>query len=84
MTRISLPSPSALRTLLTGYPDGAAPWVRDLADSGDDGWFGPGSTVWAVHVDAATLVPRPETETVNELSPGWCASKFPPWHLPRG
>ena len=57
MTRVSLPSPrGALRSLLTGYPDGAAPWVRDLANSGDDGWFGPGSTVWAVHVDAATLV----------------------------
>ena len=57
MTRVSLPSPrGALRSLLTGYPDGAAPWVRDLANSGDDGWFGPGSTVWAVHVDAAMLV----------------------------
>jgi uncharacterized protein (DUF2236 family) len=30
--------------------------VRDLASSADDGWFGPGSTVWAVHVDTATLV----------------------------
>ena len=47
---------AAVRTLLTGYGDGVAPWVRALADPGDDGWFGPGSTIWAVHADAATLV----------------------------
>ena len=52
-----LPSPrAAVRTLLTGHRDGVAPWVRALAEPGDDGWFGPGSTVWAVHADAATLV----------------------------
>ncbi|MGZ4615837.1 MAG: oxygenase MpaB family protein [Actinomycetes bacterium] len=54
---LTLPSPrAAVRTLLTGHPDGAAPWVRELGDDGDDGWFGPGSTIWAVHADAATLV----------------------------
>ena len=47
---------AAVRTLLTGYGDGVAPWVRALAEPGDDGWFGPGSTIWAVHADAATLV----------------------------
>jgi uncharacterized protein (DUF2236 family) len=47
---------AAVRTLLTGYGDGVAPWVRALADPGDEGWFGPGSTIWAVHADAATLV----------------------------
>jgi uncharacterized protein (DUF2236 family) len=57
VTRPALPSPrGAIRTLLTGHRDGAAPWVRDLASAGDDGWFGPGSTIWAVHADAATLV----------------------------
>ena len=55
--RPALPSPrGAIRSLLTGRPDGAAPWVRDLASAGDDGWFGPGSTIWSVHADAATLV----------------------------
>ncbi|MDQ1666594.1 MAG: hypothetical protein QOH75_2625 [Actinomycetota bacterium] len=54
---LSLPSArAAVRTLLTGHPDGAAPWVRELGQGGDDGWFGPGSTIWAVHGDAATLV----------------------------
>ena len=27
-----------------------------MAEPGDDGWFGPGSTTWRVHADAATLV----------------------------
>jgi uncharacterized protein (DUF2236 family) len=57
VNRPALPSPrGAVRTLLTGHADGAAPWVRDLGRDGDDGWFGPGSTIWAVHADAATLV----------------------------
>lgn len=47
---------AAVRTLLTGRPDGAAPWVQAIAEPGDDGWFGPGSTTWRVHADAATLV----------------------------
>lgn len=47
---------AAVRSLLTGHPDGAAPWVRDLGRDGDEGWFGPGSTIWRVHADAATLV----------------------------
>jgi uncharacterized protein (DUF2236 family) len=54
---MALPSPrGAIRTLLTGHRDGVAPWVRALGDPGDDGWFGPSSTIWSVHADAATLV----------------------------
>jgi len=54
---MQLSSPrAAVRRLLTGYDDGAAPWVRRLGEPGDDGWFGPGSTIWSVHADAATLV----------------------------
>jgi uncharacterized protein (DUF2236 family) len=54
---VALPSPrGAIRTLLTGHRDGVAPWVRALGDPGDDGWFGPSSTIWSVHADAATLV----------------------------
>lgn len=57
MTRVRLSSPrAAVRTLLTGEPDGAAPWVRAIGEPGDAGWFGPGSTVWRVHADAGTLV----------------------------
>lgn len=59
----------AVRTLLTGYPDGAAPWVRALAEPGDDGWFGPGSTIWAVHADAATLVGGVRALLVQAMHP---------------
>ncbi len=50
------PPRAAVRTLLTGHGDGVAPWVKALGEPGDEGWFGPGSTIWAVHADAATLV----------------------------
>lgn len=54
---MSVPSPRAgTRRLLTGDPKGAAPWVRAIGEPGDAGWFGPGSTIWAVHADPATLV----------------------------
>jgi len=60
---------SAVRTLLTGHADGAAPWVRALAEPGDDGWFGPGSTIWAVHADAATLVGGVRALLVQAMHP---------------
>ena len=65
-----LPSPrAAVRTLLTGHPDGAAPWVTALAEPGDAGWFGPGSTIWAVHADAATLVGGVRALLVQAMHP---------------
>ncbi len=65
-----LPSPrAAVRTLLTGHPDGAAPWVRALGDPGDAGWFGPGSTIWSVHADAATLVGGVRALLVQAMHP---------------
>ena len=65
-----LPSPrAAVRTLLTGYADGGAPWVRAMAEPGDDGWFGPGSTIWAVHADAATLVGGVRALLVQAMHP---------------
>lgn len=66
----ALPSPrGAVRTLLTGHRDGRAPWVRALAEPGDDGWFGPGSTIWAVHADAATLVGGIRALVVQAMHP---------------
>lgn len=65
-----LPSPrGAVRSLLTGDPDGAAPWVRAIGRPGDDGWFGPGSTIWAVHADAATLVGGVRALLVQAMHP---------------
>jgi uncharacterized protein (DUF2236 family) len=67
---VQLSSPrAAVRTLLTGHPDGAAPWVRALGEPGDDGWFGPGSTIWAVHADAATLVGGVRALLVQAMHP---------------
>jgi uncharacterized protein (DUF2236 family) len=67
---VVLPSPrAAVRTLLTGYADGGAPWVRAMAEPGDDGWFGPGSTIWAVHADAATLVGGVRALLVQAMHP---------------
>ena len=63
-------SPRAVvRTLLTGHPDGVAPWVRDMGEPGDDGWFGPGSTIWSVHADAATLVGGVRALLVQAMHP---------------
>jgi uncharacterized protein (DUF2236 family) len=67
---VQLPSPrAAVRALLTGERDGAAPWVRAMAEPGDDGWFGPGSTIWAVHADAATLVGGVRALLVQAMHP---------------
>lgn len=65
-----LSSPRAVvRTLLTGHADGAAPWVRAIGEPGDDGWFGPGSAIWAVHADAATLVGGVRALLVQAMHP---------------
>lgn len=63
-------SPRAVvRRLLTGQPDGVAPWVRQMDKPGDAGWFGPGSTIWAVHADAATLVGGVRALLVQAMHP---------------
>lgn len=63
-------SPRAVvRRLLTGHPDGVAPWVRQMDEPGDAGWFGPGSTIWAVHADAATLVGGVRALLVQAMHP---------------
>lgn len=63
------PVRATVRRLLTGDPDGAAPWVRAIGEPGDDGWFGPGSTIWAVHADAATLVGGVRALLVQAMHP---------------
>ena len=63
------PARRVVRTLLTGDPDGAAPWVRAIGEPGDEGWFGPGSTIWAVHADAATLVGGVRALLVQAMHP---------------
>lgn len=48
-----------------GTPD----WVRDLEQGDDEGYFGPGSSVWAVHGNLATLVGGVRALLVQALHP---------------
>jgi uncharacterized protein (DUF2236 family) len=47
---------AGFRSIISGDPSGTPDWVRALEDGEDQGYFGPGSAVWAVHGDLATLV----------------------------
>ena len=40
-----------------------------LGEPGDAGWFGPGSTIWSVHADAATLVGGVRALLVQAMHP---------------
>lgn len=46
----------AFRRILSGSADGRPDWVRALDEPGDVGWFGPGSSMWALHGSLAPLV----------------------------
>lgn len=61
---------AGLRSILSGDPTGEPSWVRDLADGEDEGYFGPGSAVWAVHGNLATLVGGVRALLVQALHPG--------------
>lgn len=47
---------AGFRSIVSGDSQGTPDWVRALAEGDDAGYFGPGSAVWAVHGDVATLV----------------------------
>ncbi len=47
---------AGFRAIVSGDPTGTPDWVSALEDGDDEGYFGPGSAVWAVHADLATLV----------------------------
>ena len=49
----------------TARPRGCAA----LGEPGDAGWFGPGSTIWSVHADAATLVGGVRALLVQAMHP---------------
>src|SRR5215213_10327207 len=61
---------SHLLQTLSGTDDGSPPWVRDLAQGNDAGFFGPGSASWAVHGGMATMVAGPRALLVQALHPG--------------
>jgi uncharacterized protein (DUF2236 family) len=60
---------AGFRSLLAGE-SGTPEWLSDLADGSDAGYFGPGSAVWAVHGNLATLVGGVRALLVQALHPG--------------
>ena len=59
-----------LLTAFTGAPDGRPPWIVQLGEGDDAGYFGPGSASWAVHGGLGTLVAGIRALLVQTLHPG--------------
>ncbi|MGA1784357.1 MAG: oxygenase MpaB family protein [Pontimonas sp.] len=55
---------------LSGSPDGEAPWVPQMSEGSDAGYFGEGSAVWAVHGANPTLVGGIRALLMQALHPG--------------
>ncbi|WP_088320872.1 oxygenase MpaB family protein [Kineosporia sp. R_H_3] len=60
---------AGLRGIVSGDSTGTPQWVLDMKDGDDAGYFGPGSAVWAVHGDLATLVGGIRALLVQALHP---------------
>lgn len=58
------------RSIVSGDPDGQPEWITDIATGDDEGYFGPGSSVWAVHANLATLVGGVRALLMQALHPG--------------
>jgi uncharacterized protein (DUF2236 family) len=56
------------RSIVSGSAE-TPDWVRNLQDGDDEGYFGPGSAVWAVHGNLATLVGGVRALLVQALHP---------------
>ena len=59
-----------LLTALSGDPDGTPPWVRELADGDDAGWFAEGGPAWTVHAGMGTMVAGIRALLLQALHPG--------------
>ena len=70
MAKLSDPLKSRLLLTLTGRDEGEPEWVRELEKGDDEGFFGPGSAVWAVHGDLPTLVAGVRALLTQALHPG--------------
>jgi len=55
---------------LSGSPDGEAPWVPQMSEGSDAGYFGEGSAVWTVHGSNPTLVGGIRALLMQALHPG--------------
>jgi uncharacterized protein (DUF2236 family) len=56
--------------MLSGDERGIPSWVSELATGGDEGFFGPGSVVWAVHGGIPVLVAGMRALLMQTLHPG--------------
>lgn len=72
-----MPRPAVLRrararilTIFSGDPDGIPAWVQALETGDDEGFFGPGSAVWAVHNGTPTIVAGIRALLMQTLHPG--------------
>lgn len=61
---------SELLTAFSGHPDGLAPWVRELGEGDDEGYFEPGGAAWTVHAGMGTLVAGIRALLMQALHPG--------------
>jgi uncharacterized protein (DUF2236 family) len=56
--------------MLSGDERGVPPWVTELATGDDEGYFGPGSAVWAVHGGIPVMVAGMRALLMQTLHPG--------------
>ena len=56
--------------MLSGDERGVPPWVTELATGDDEGFFGPGSAVWAVHGGIPVIVAGMRALLMQTLHPG--------------
>ena len=54
----------------SGSADGVPPWVEQLAEGDDEGYFAPGSAVWAVHGATPVIVAGIRALLMQTLHPG--------------
>jgi len=59
-----------LKRAFTGTPDATPDWVLRLADGDDNGYYLPGSAVWAVHGSMSTIVAGIRALLMQTLHPG--------------
>ena len=60
----------SLFVMLSGDERGVPAWVTELATGDDEGYFGPGSAVWAVHGGIPVLVAGMRALLLQTLHPG--------------
>jgi uncharacterized protein (DUF2236 family) len=60
---------AGFRSMVSGDPSGIPAWIHELEHGDDAGYFGLGSSVWAVHGNMATLIGGLRSLLVQTLHP---------------